>query len=197
MKPGAMECTENRSVDAVRLLLRVNGEDRHIIVPASRTLLEVLREDLDLTGTKHGCELGECGACTVLVDDDPFLSCITLAADVEGRAITTIEGLVRPDGQPHPLQAAFADLGGAQCGYCTPGMVMSSLALLKGNASPSDSEIRMGLSGNVCRCGCYPKIVQAVRDAAAVMMAERNRSVRPGKVQPMATTRKKRSPRRR
>jgi len=155
------------------MLLRVNGGTRRITAPASRTLLEVLRENLDLTGTKHGCELGECGACTVLVDDEPYLSCITLAADVEGRSITTIEGIVRGNGEPHPLQVAFADLGGAQCGYCTPGMIMSSLALLKANPSPSDDEIRWGLSGNVCRCGCYPKILQAVRDAAEGMRLER------------------------
>lgn len=190
MKPGAMECSESRSVDAVRLLLRVNGEDRTITVPASRTLLEVLREDLDLTGTKHGCELGECGACTVLVDDAPYLSCITLAADVQDRAITTIEGLFGADGRPHPLQAAFADLGGAQCGYCTPGMIMSSLALLQANPEPSDSEIRMGLSGNVCRCGCYPKIVQAVRDAAGEMRAQRSRSRKAGKARPRAPERR-------
>lgn len=163
---------------AVRMLLLVNGENRKVTAPASRTLLEVLREDLGLTGTKHGCELGECGACTVLVDDEPYLSCITLAADVEGRAITTIEGIVRANGEPHPLQLAFADLGGAQCGYCTPGMIMSSLALLKANSSPSDDDIRWGLSGNVCRCGCYPKILQAVRDAAGQMRVRGTRAPR-------------------
>lgn len=162
----------------VTKFLRVNGEDREVTAPARRTLLEVLREDMDLTGTKHGCELGECGACTVLVDDEPYLSCITLAAEVEGRAITTIEGIARADGEPHPLQVAFADLGGAQCGYCTPGMIMSSLVLLKTNPSPSDDEIRSGLAGNVCRCGCYPKILQAVRDAAEQMRLERTRASR-------------------
>ena len=158
------------------MLLQVNGQDRKVVAPASRTLLEVLREDLDLTGTKHGCELGECGACTVLVNDEPYLSCITLAADVRGRAITTVEGLLRPDGTPHPLQAAFADLGGAQCGYCTPGMIMSSAALLMATPSPSDDEIRAGLSGNICRCGCYPKILQAVRGAAKEMRRGRTRA---------------------
>ncbi len=171
------------------MLLRVNGLTREVVAPASRTLLEVLREDLGLTGTKHGCELGECGACTVLVDDEPYLSCITLAADAQRRAITTIEGLVRPDGRPHPLQAAFADLGGAQCGYCTPGMVMSSFALLKANPSPHDDEIRTGLSGNVCRCGCYPKILQAVRDAANEMRAEGRRTPRAKRTRPKAVPR--------
>lgn len=172
------------------MLLRVNGQSRKVTASANRTLLEILRENLDLTGTKHGCELGECGACTVLVDDEPYLSCITLAADVEGREIATIEGIVRGNGEPHPLQAAFADLGGAQCGYCTPGMIMSSLALLKANPSPSDDEIRWGLSGNVCRCGCYPKILQAVRDAAKDMRRERTR-------RPSARTAKPKSRRRR
>ncbi len=179
------------------MVLRVNGEARKVAAPVSRTLLEVLREDLDLTGTKHGCELGECGACTVLVEDEPYLSCITLAADVQGRAITTIEGLVRSDGRPHPLQAAFADLGGAQCGYCTPGMIMASLALLKAKPSPSDDEIKTGLSGNVCRCGCYPKIVQAVRDAAQEMRAERRRIPRAKRAKPRAAPRGPRRRRRR
>ena len=160
------------------MVLRVKGEARQVAAPVSRTLLEVLREDLGLTGTKHGCELGECGACTVLVGDEPYLSCITLAADVQGRTVTTIEGLVRSDGRPHPLQAAFADLGGAQCGYCTPGMIMSSAALLKTNPRPGDDEIRTALSGNVCRCGCYPKILQAVRNAAREMRADGRRPPR-------------------
>ncbi len=180
---------------AVRMLLQVNGETREVTAPASRTLLEVLREDLGLTGTKHGCELGECGACTVLVDDVPYLSCLTLAADMAGRAITTIEGVARADGQPHPLQLAFAELGGAQCGYCTPGMIMSSLALLRANPSPSDDEIRWGLSGNVCRCGCYPKILQAVRDAAEGMRHERHSRARARRAMP--TGRTDRVPRRR
>ncbi len=174
---------------ALRMLLRVNGETREVTAPASRTLLEVLRENLGLTGTKHGCELGECGACTVLVDDEPYLSCITLAADVEGRAITTIEGIVQANGEPHPLQLAFADLGGAQCGYCTPGMIMSSLALLRANPSPSDDEIRWGLSGNVCRCGCYPKILQAVRDAAEEMRLEGAQRSGARNVKPMSAIR--------
>ncbi len=177
---------------AAGVLLRVNGKTRKLKAPASRTLLEVLREDLDLTGTKHGCELGECGACTVLVEDEPYLSCITLAADVAGRKITTIEGIVRANGVPHPLQSAFADLGGAQCGYCTPGMIMSSLALLRSNPSPSDDEIRWGLSGNVCRCGCYPKILQAVRDAAREMRSEGGRAPRAKKARRKAAPRRAR-----
>ncbi len=181
----------------VRMLLHVNGGTREVAAPTSRTLLEVLREDLRLTGTKHGCELGECGACTVLVDNEPCLSCITLAVDAQGRAVTTIEGLARPDENRHPLQAAFADLGGAQCGYCTPGMVMSSLALLWANPSPSDDEIRAGLSGNVCRCGCYPKILQAVRDAAKEMRAEGRRVPRAMRARPIVVPRKARRRRRR
>ena len=154
------------------LLLHVNGETREVAAPVHRTLLEVLRESLDLTGTKHGCELGDCGACTVLIDGEPHLSCITLAAEVEGREITTIEGVSPKGGTPHPLQLAFAEIGAAQCGYCTPGIILSSLALLDGNPSPSDGEIKWALSGNICRCGAYPKIIEAVRVAAEHMLSE-------------------------
>jgi len=146
--------------------LRVNGETRKITFPTHHTLLEVLRERLDLTGTKHGCELGECGACTVLVDGQPILSCLLLAADLEDRQIETVEGL-QEGNQLHPLQAAFADLGAAQCGYCTPGILMVSKALLEANPEVDASEINEALSGNLCRCTGYHKIVQAVEWAAA------------------------------
>ena len=147
------------------LALRVNGEPFDVAAPPHRTLLEVLREDLELTGTKHGCELGECGACTVLVDGEPLLSCLTLAADVEGRDVTTVEGLA-PGPDLHPLQAAFAELGAAQCGYCTPGMLLSARALLEANPEPSRDEIKQALSGNLCRCTGYVKILEAVESAA-------------------------------
>ncbi|MCI0343299.1 MAG: (2Fe-2S)-binding protein [Planctomycetales bacterium] len=156
---------------AVHLLLRVNGEDREVTTAPHRTLLETLREDLGLTGTKHGCELGECGTCTVLVDGQPILSCLALSADYEGREITTVEGMA--DGaQLHPLQETFADLGAAQCGYCTPGFLLTAKALLEEKPSPSREEIREALAGNLCRCTGYLKIYEAVEQAAARMREE-------------------------
>lgn len=143
------------------LHLRVNGQDYDAYVPVHKTLLEVLREDLNLTGTKHGCELGECGACTVLVDSAPVLSCLALPIELQGREIITIEGLAT-NATPHPLQTAFAELGAAQCGYCTPGMLLASKALLDHNPAPSRDEIRHALSGNLCRCTGYAKIYEAV-----------------------------------
>ena len=145
--------------------LKVNGQEHEVLAPVHKTLLEVLREDLNLTGTKHGCELGECGACTVLVDGEPVLSCLALPIELQGREITTIEGLA--DGvTPHPLQTAFAELGAAQCGYCTPGVLMSSKALLDHNPHPSRDEIKHALAGNLCRCTGYNKIYEAVEQAA-------------------------------
>jgi len=145
--------------------LTVNGEGRRCVATANRTLLEVLREDLGLTGTKHGCELGECGACTVLVDAVPVLSCLTLAIQAQGREVTTVEGLA--DGAvPHPLQTAFAELGAAQCGYCTPGMLMAAKALIDVDSNPTREEIQHALAGNLCRCTGYNKILDAVRVAA-------------------------------
>ena len=144
------------------LRLRVNGDDYSVAVPVHRTLLEVLREDLWLTGTKHGCEVGECGACTVLLDGEPVLSCLTLAVDAQGREITTVEGLAQ-NGELHPLQVAFAERGAAQCGYCTPGMLLTAKALLDKNPTPTEDEIREALSGNLCRCTGYLQILEAVR----------------------------------
>jgi aerobic-type carbon monoxide dehydrogenase small subunit (CoxS/CutS family) len=154
------------------LHLTVNGEAAGASVAPYKTLLEVLREDLDLTGTKHGCELGECGACTVLVDGEPQLSCLVLALECEGREVQTIEGLARGP-ELHPLQAAFADFGGSQCGYCTPGVIMTAKALLDRNSNPTKEEIREATAGNLCRCTGYNQIVEAVEDAAATLRAER------------------------
>ena len=157
---------------SVQLALTVNGEPAEASVAPYKTLLEVLREDLGLTGTKHGCELGECGACAVLVDGEPQLSCLTLALDCEGRSIQTIEGLARgPD--LHPLQAAFADFGGSQCGYCTPGVIMTAKALLDRNPNPSCDEIREATAGNLCRCTGYQQITEAIEDAAARLRNEK------------------------
>lgn len=146
------------------LSLRVNGEPVRRLVPASRSLLELLREDLDLTGSKHGCDVGDCGACTVLVDGLPRLACITLAADVEGREVTTIEG-VSPDGQLTPIQAAFDKHVAAQCGYCTPGFVMALTHLHAENPHPSEEELKSALGSNICRCTGYTKILAAAREA--------------------------------
>jgi len=142
----------------------VNGENVEVAFAPYKTLLEVLREDLQLTGTKHGCELGECGACAVLLDGDPVLSCLVLGVECANRAVTTIEGLA--DGpELHPLQAAFADLGGAQCGYCTPAVLLTARALLDRNRQPSRDEIREALSGTLCRCTGYQQIFESVEEA--------------------------------
>ena len=157
-----------RDVERVSLSLDVNGERTQLLVPVHKTLLEVLREDMGLTGTKHGCELGECGTCTVLVDGQPQLSCLVLPIQIQTRAITTIEGMA--DGSTlHPLQQAFVELGAAQCGYCSPGILLASRALLEANAAPSRDEIREALAGNLCRCTGYVKILQAVELAAGRM----------------------------
>jgi len=150
----------------VQAALTVNGERVEVAFAPYKTLLEVLREDLDLTGTKHGCELGECGACAVLLDGQPVLSCLVLALDCEGRSIQTIEGLAR-GADLHPLQAAFADLGGSQCGYCTAGMVLTAKALLDEEPNPSRERIREAIAGNICRCTGYNQIVESIEAAAA------------------------------
>ena len=149
----------------ISLQLNVNNEFAQVFVAPGKTLLEVLRENLDLTGTKHGCELGECGACTVLRDGEPVLSCLVLAAECEGAQIETIEGMAVYN-QLHPLQLAFAKHGGLQCGYCTPGVLMTAKALLDNNSNPGRSEIREALSGNLCRCTGYQQIIESVEHAA-------------------------------
>jgi len=154
--------------DRVHMTLRVNGEDLPVSFAPYKTLLEVLREDLNLTGTKHGCELGECGACAVLVDGEPLLSCLELAVECEWREIQTVEGLARGT-ELHPLQAAFADVGGSQCGYCTSGMVMTAKALLDKDPAPSREKIREAISGNLCRCTGYQQIWESIEEAARVM----------------------------
>jgi carbon-monoxide dehydrogenase small subunit len=151
----------DRPIQREVLALTVNGEEQQVLVPVHRTLLEVLREDLGLTGTKHGCELGECGTCTVLVDGRPQLSCLLLPIQVAGSEITTIEGM-GSTADLHPLQQAFAELGAAQCGYCTPGMLLAARALLDERPHPARDEIREALAGNLCRCTGYAKIVEAV-----------------------------------
>jgi len=148
----------------VQVALVVNGEPTEVAFDGYKTLLEVLREDLSLGGTKHGCELGECGACAVLLDDAPVLSCLVLGVDCDGRRVTTIEGLAS-DGRLHPLQEAFADLGAAQCGYCTPGFIVTAKALLDEHPCPTREQIKEALSGNLCRCTGYQQIFEAVEAA--------------------------------
>ena len=155
-----------REVQREILTLQVNGEHIQVLVPVHKTLLEVLREELGLTGTKHGCELGECGTCTVLVEGKPHLSCLVLAIQLEGRRVTTIDGLAEGS-RLHPLQQTFAELGAAQCGYCTPGTLLAATALLETNHQPTRDQIREALAGNLCRCTGYAKIVEAVELCAA------------------------------
>jgi carbon-monoxide dehydrogenase small subunit len=147
------------------LQLRVNGETKEVATEINKTLLEVLREDMGLTGTKHGCELGECGTCAVLVDGAPVLSCLMLGVEAVDTEVITVEGMTQ-NGKSHALQNAFADLGAAQCGYCIPGILLTAKALLDANPLPTRDEIRQALSGNLCRCTGYTKILQAVELAA-------------------------------
>jgi carbon-monoxide dehydrogenase small subunit len=158
--------------DRIHLKFSINGEETAVSFAPYKTLLEVLREDMNLTGTKHGCELGECGACTVLLDGEPVLSCLVLALECEGRAVQTIEGLARGTAL-HPLQAAFADHGGSQCGYCTPGVIMTAKALLDREPNPSRERIREATSGNLCRCTGYQQITESIESAAAQLREER------------------------
>jgi aerobic-type carbon monoxide dehydrogenase small subunit (CoxS/CutS family) len=152
-------------MNKIHIAFRVNGEAVDVALPPSRTLLEVLREELRLTGTKHGCELGECGACAVLLDGQPVLSCLVLADECHDRQVTTVEGLA-DDGRLHPLQECFADLGAAQCGYCTPGILVTAKALLDRDPHPSRERIAEALAGNLCRCTGYLQIIEAVEAAA-------------------------------
>ena len=154
-----------------KITLVVNGDATEVAFAPHKTLLEVVREDLGLTGTKHGCELGECGTCTVLVDDVPVLSCLVLGAACEGAHVRTVEGMATK-GALHPLQETFADLGAAQCGYCTPGILLAAQALLRHNPTPTRDDIKQALVGNLCRCTGYIKIYEAVELAAARMRGE-------------------------
>ena len=155
--------------NSLRLNLEVNGTTHEIMVEPRVTLLDALREHMGLTGSKKGCDQGQCGACTVHIDGERVLACLTLAAQVEGRAVTTVEGL-SPDGAGlHPVQAAFVAHDAFQCGYCTPGQIMSAVACIKEGHAGSDAEIREYMSGNLCRCGAYPHIVAAVREAKEAM----------------------------
>jgi aerobic-type carbon monoxide dehydrogenase small subunit (CoxS/CutS family) len=154
---------ESKKTAQIRLVL--NGDETDVAFVPNKTLLEVLREDLWHTGTKHGCELGECGACAVLMNGKPVLSCLLLALECDGADVVTVEGL-GADGQLHPLQDAFADLGAAQCGYCTPAILLTAKALLDNNANPTRDQIREALSGNLCRCTGYLQIFEAVESAA-------------------------------
>jgi len=157
---GAVTLRRNVQID-----LRVNGEPTEVSFAPYKTLLEVLREDLNLPGTKHGCELGECGACAVLLDGEVVLSCLVLGVECAERSVETVEGLARGT-TLHPLQAAFADLGGSQCGYCTPGMLMTAKALLDQEPDATRERIREAISGNICRCTGYQQIVDAIEVAA-------------------------------
>jgi len=161
------------SQKTARIRFTLNGEEVDAWFAPYKTLLEVLREDLLHTGTKHGCELGECGACAVLLDGKPVLSCLVLALECAGRRVLTVEGL-SADGTLHPLQDAFADLGAAQCGYCTPGILVTAKALLDRNPHPDRDQIREALSGNLCRCTGYLQIFEAV-EAAIVKISEREK----------------------
>jgi aerobic-type carbon monoxide dehydrogenase small subunit (CoxS/CutS family) len=153
---------------AMKIELQVNGTRRSVTAEPGTMLLSVLRDQLDLTGTKYGCGEGQCGACTVLADGRPVRSCITRAEAAAGQSITTVEGLER-DGRLHPLQEAFLGAGAMQCGYCTAGMIMEGVALLRSNADPSETQIKQWLEGHICRCGTYPRIVAAVRMASKAM----------------------------
>lgn len=155
-----------------RASLVVNGEPVEAYVSPTTTLLELLRDHLDLTGAKRGCDVGECGACTVLLDGEAVCSCLVLALSASGKQVCTIEGLAAPGGRLHPVQAAFVEHHGLQCGACTPGMVMSAVALLAENPSPSPEQIRHAIGGNLCRCTGYQKIIESIAAAAASMRQE-------------------------
>ncbi len=163
--------TPIKPVEKVCISLEVNGEPTKAWFAPHKTLLEVLREDLGLTGTKHGCELGECGTCAILVDGQPVLSCLLLGMACEGRSVETVEGMAHGPAL-HPLQETFADLGAAQCGYCTPGFLLTAASLLSENPSPSREDIKQALAGNLCRCTGYIKFYEAVELAAARLRGE-------------------------
>ena len=151
-----------------KIRLIVNEQEYELLIEPHKTLLDVLRNNLDLTGTKRGCNSGECGACTVLLEGIPILSCMTLACEVEGKKIQTIEGIAQ-NGELHPVQKAFIECGAIQCGFCTPGMVLSAVALLNSNPNPNTDEIKKAISGNLCRCTGYVKIIEAIQQAARTL----------------------------
>src|SRR3954463_9312068 len=155
--------------DAVQLIMRINGDRHRLNVDIRTTLLDALREHIGLTGTKKGCDHGQCGACTVHVNGRSVLSCLTLAASIEGQDVTTIEGLAKADGRLHPMQQAFVDHDAFQCGYCTPGQIMTAVACVKEGHARSDASIREYMSGNLCRCAAYPNIVDAIKQANTEM----------------------------
>jgi len=166
----AVLAQDPRNVSApIGLALRVNGGERLVALDIRTTILDALREHLGLTGSKKGCDHGQCGACTVLVDGRRVLSCLTLAASAEGRDITTIEGLAKPDSPLHPMQQAFIDHDAFQCGYCTPGQIMSAIGCVREGHASSDAAIREYMSGNLCRCAAYPNIVAAINQAKGLM----------------------------
>lgn len=150
-----------------QITLKVNGVEREILVSPNELLLNVLRDRLSLTGAKYGCGIGECGSCTVLVDGEPVLSCLTLAIGVDGSDILTVEGLAKPDGSLHPLQESFLEHAAVQCGFCTPGMILVGKALLDENSKPTEDEIREYIRGNICRCTGYTQIVKAIQTGSA------------------------------
>ena len=151
----------------------INGEERELAAQPFHTLLDSLRNEAGLTGTKKGCDVGDCGACTVLLEGKPVCACLVLAAEADGKDVLTIEGLQGAPDDLHPLQESFMMLGGAQCGFCTPGILMMAKALLDENPSATDDEIRFGIAGNICRCTGYTKIIEAIQDAAAKMRSGR------------------------
>jgi carbon-monoxide dehydrogenase small subunit len=172
---GLLQIPAVESNTTAQIKLVLNGEETQVAFAPYKTLLEVLREDLAHTGTKHGCELGECGACVVLVNSKPLLSCLLLAVESDGAEVTTIEGLAAA-GELHPLQESFADLGAAQCGYCTPAILLTAKALLDANADPTRDQIRVALSGNLCRCTGYLQIFEAVESAVLKIAESKMRS---------------------
>ncbi|HWE24900.1 MAG TPA: (2Fe-2S)-binding protein [Myxococcales bacterium] len=164
--PATRDAAASPSADQMELALVINGEKHSLRVDPRTTLLDLLRENLGLTGTKKGCDMGQCGACTVLVDDRRVNSCLMLAAQADGRSVVTIEGLSSHDGALHPVQQAFLEEDAFQCGYCTPGQILSCVGFLREGGGRTEDEIREGMSGNICRCGAYPNIVAAVRRSA-------------------------------
>jgi xanthine dehydrogenase YagT iron-sulfur-binding subunit len=160
---------ETSPQSVVNLTLKINDRDHRVAVDVRTTLLDTLREHVGLTGAKKGCDHGQCGACTVLLDGYRVLSCLTLAASVQDRMVTTVEGLARPNGDLHPMQQAFVDQDAFQCGYCTPGQILSAIGCVKEGHAGSDAAIRESMSGNLCRCGAYPNIVAAVNQAKTTL----------------------------